>query len=101
MKYDELLFKLMKIVESKNYSEKKLSGALDRDDSYINKVANKKMMLSIPTFLQILEILNVSLEEFFCEDAENYKIDKALLAELKSMPNDKKKSLLDFLKNSK
>lgn len=97
MRYRDIVNRICVIMEEKNLSDRKLSGLLDRDDSYFNRIKNGHSALSIEVLLEILDILNVSAEEFFYGNPDSYKVDKELISSLGKMDVEKKKSLLDFL----
>ncbi len=64
----------------------------------ISQIENGRITLSVEKLLDILEVCDCSLEKFFSEDFEGYDADIELLKIIKTIPSDKKNSLIEFLK---
>ena len=60
----------------------------------ISQIENGRITLSVEKLLDILEVCDCSLEKFFSEDFEGYDADIELLKIIKTIPSDKKNSLI-------
>ena len=68
-------------------------------ESYINRLESKKDFLpSMEVFFRILEECNCSVEKFFYHDPINFEKDIEILDKFKSLSEEKKKALLEFIK---
>ena len=98
MDKQDLIFKISTIRTNANLSARKLSLNIDMHDSYINRLESQKDFLpSMEVFFRILEECNCSAEKFFYHDY-NYESDMEILEKFKSLSEDKKKALLEFIK---
>lgn len=82
----------------KGFSARELSQMIDKNDSYINRIENNKTEIPISVLFEVFSVLNVSPQEFFAENYRTYKSDEELRNLIKGLPQDKKKSLIEFLK---
>ncbi len=99
MDKQDLIFKISTIRTNANLSARKLSLNIDMHDSYINRLESQKDFLpSMEVFFRILEECNCSAEKFFYHDYNNYESDMEILEKFKSLSEDKKKALLEFIK---
>lgn len=55
----------------KNVSAREMSLAIGQNESYINRIENKKAYPSMQVFFYICEYLNISPKDFFDTDAPN------------------------------
>jgi len=68
MKFNDFGINLAKERIKQKISAYELSIRLDKDASYINKVENGKINVSLKTIIAISECLNVPIEKFFKEN---------------------------------
>ena len=61
--------RIAELREKKNVSAREMSLALGQNESYINRIENKKAYPSMQLFLYICEYLDISQKEFFDTDA--------------------------------
>ena len=61
----------------KNMSAYELGMILGHSKGYFYRIEHGEISLSVEMLLDILKILNVSTEEFFYEDLQNYQRDKS------------------------
>ena len=95
----EIIRKINTIRNDAKLSARKLSLNIDMHESYINRLETKKNFLpSMEVFFRILEECNCSAAKFFYPDPANYESDMAILEKFKSLSDDKKKALLEFIK---
>ncbi len=98
MDYDEIIERLSLTRTRKNLSSRKLGRLLGNSDTYFYKVEDGSIILNMPKFLEILETLEITPEEFFYKDFENYKRDKEILKITKSLSKEELEALVILLK---
>lgn len=94
----EVLKRLNYFVENCPISRYEISLRLGNNDNYMSRVLNGWNNLSMNKFLDILEILELTPEEFFAADYKNYKQNAELLELVSSLNDDEKASLSTILK---
>jgi len=82
-------------------SARGLSLTIDKNGAYINHLENKKVNLKVSVLLDILDVFEISCAEFFSDNYETYKEDKEILDLLKALPLERKKLILELIKNIK
>ena len=82
-----------------NFSAQELSQMIDKHNGYINKLECGKFNIPVPVLLDIIEAFQITPEEFFAENYQNYKKDNELYNLIKALPTDKKESLMKFIKS--
>lgn len=60
--------RIIELLDSHSITECKLSSALGRSESYINKIVSKKSLPSMESFLNICELLQITPSDFFDPD---------------------------------
>lgn len=81
-------------------SARALSLEAGLNGGYINRLESKKDFLpSLESFLEILDVCNITPEEFFYHNPECYKEDMKLLNVFKNLPKEKKQLLIELFKN--
>ena len=98
MEYKEIVDRLSLIRTSKNLSARELGLMLGNSETYFYKIENGSIILTLPKFLEILNTLEISTEEFFYDDFQNYKIDKEQLKIIKSLSKEELQALTLLLK---
>lgn len=68
MKFETFGLNVAKARIKKNMSAYELSLTLGKDASYINKLENAKINVSLKMIIAISEVLEISIEELFKED---------------------------------
>lgn len=63
--------RLIHLREEKNVSAREMSLALGQNESYINRIENKKNFPSMQVFFYICEYLGISPADFFNTDTDN------------------------------
>ncbi len=78
-------------------TQKALSGAIEMNPSYINRLECQKDFLpSLEVLLRIIEVCGSSPEEFFYHDISAYERDKTVSDKIKSLPDDVKEFVLNY-----
>ena len=98
MNYKQIIERLSLIRTRKNLSSRELSLMLGNSDTYFYKVEDGSIVLSVPKLLEILETLEVSTEEFFSDDFENYSKNTDILKMTKSLSKDQLNAFMLLLK---
>ncbi len=98
---DEILFKLGNLRDQKNLSQRKISEQLNHSESYINQLENKRTKLSVENFLKILELMEITPEQFFYVDQNNFEKDKILIELISNLSEENKDLAIKLLKNLK
>ncbi len=65
---------------------------------YVAQLESGRIVLTVEKLLQILEICNFSIERFFSVNIADYTVDKELKDLIESLPTDKKKNIIEFIK---
>lgn len=76
------------LIEEKDTSERKLSFAIGKSSSYINKVVNEQDNITIDTLQQICDELNITAEEFFMITEADTKNKYLLLREIEDLTEE-------------
>ena len=102
MNYEDLFGeRLQKLREQKNVSGREMSLSIGQNDSYINRIENKKNFPSMQCFFYICEYLNISAEEFFDFDNTNPRQLQELIEDLKSLDEEQIKNIHGIVKGLK
>ncbi len=98
MDKNEILVRIGQIRSNANLSARKLSFAIDRNESYINGLESKKELPPIETLLQIIEACGSTPAEFFYDSISDYKVDREIIELLKTTSAERKIVVLEMLK---
>ena len=98
MNYKEIVERLSLIRTKNNLSARELGMMIGKSETYFYKVEDKTITLNVPKLLDLLEALQVSTEEFFYNDLENYKRDKEILSLTKNLSKEELQALIVLLK---
>lgn len=98
MDVNEVLARVGYVRNSANLSARELSLRMGMSPQYIAQIESGRIVLTVKKLLQILEICNFSIERFFSPNIESYENDKELQALITSLPENKKKNIIEFIK---
>lgn len=98
MNYTEIIQRLSLIRTRKNLSSREFGRILGNSNTYFYKVEDGSITLNLPKLLEILESLEISTEEFFYDDFDNYKRDKEILKLTNSLSKEELEALILLLK---
>lgn len=90
----EILYRIGYFKNLKNISSYKLGLLLGHSETYFYRIESGKIQLTMPTFLEVLDILEVTTSEFFCPFIEE---DKALIEKLQKTSEKNKTIINDIL----
>ena len=66
---------------------------------YIAQIESGRIVLTVEKLLQILEVCNFPIERFFSSNITDYNVDNELKGLIEALPTNKKKNLIEFIKN--
>ena len=101
MDYKQIIERLSLIRTRKNLSSREFGKIIGNSDTYFYKVEDGSIIINLPKFIDMLEALEISTEEFFYEDFDNYKKDKEILNITKSLSKEELEALILLLKRKK
>lgn len=101
MDINEIVSRISYFRVQSNLSARELSLLIGKSESYINHLESKPFNLKINVVLDIIAALNVTCEKFFSENYRSYDKDIEILNIIKSVPEDRKKNLIDLIKHIK
>ena len=101
MSYEDILFRIGYFRNKNNLSARETSLQLGYGDCFINRIERKSVELKVSTLMNFMELCNITPEEFFYYNPENYEKDKELLQIIKSLSNENKDALIDMAKRLK
>ncbi len=82
-----------------NLSARALSQRIGMNDGYINRLESKKNFLpSLEVLLRIIEVCELTEEEFFYHDISSYKQDMELIKDFKNITQKEKDAILVLLR---
>ena len=65
---------------------------------YVAQLESGRIVLTVEKLLQILEICEFPIERFFSSDINDYEVNNELLALIENLPENKKKNIIEFIK---
>ena len=98
-----VLERIVELRDKRGWSNYRLAREAKISDTVINNLFRRNNFPTIPTLEAICAGLGITLSQFFSEDKDNEAIilndkQKEMLRIWDSLTNEKKESLLDFLK---
>lgn len=98
MDVNEILTRVGYVRNNANLSARELSLRMGMSPQYVAQIESGRIVLTVKKLLQILEICNFSVERFFSQNIESYETDKELEELLATLPENKKKNIIEFIK---
>ena len=83
----------------KNVSARDMSLTLGQNNSYINKIENRRTLPSMTGFFYICEYLNITPQEFFNFDAAAPRKAKELLHEIEKLTPEQSEHVLQIVRD--
>ena len=96
----EIVDRIIYFRNIKNISARELSLSIGKSGNYISKLECLDFTLPTPVLLEIIDVLEVSAEEFFAEDYKHYNDKKALLSLLEEVVKNVPEQAISNLLNS-
>ena len=98
MEIKEVLSRIGYVRNKANLSAREVSQRLGMSPQYVAQLESGRIVLTVEKLLQILEICEFPIERFFSSNIDDYKIDTELKSLIESLPSDKKKNIIEFIK---
>ena len=99
--YQDFIFKIGYYRNKKNLSARETSLQLGFSDSFINRIERHSVELKVSTWLKFLELVEITPQEFFYADPENYEKDKEIFDIIQSLSSEDKQTILALAKKLK
>lgn len=98
MEIKEILSRIGYVRNKANLSAREVSLRMGMSPQYVAQLESGRIVLTVEKLLLILEICDFPIERFFSSNIADYHIDNELKGLLESLPTDKKKNIIDFIK---
>lgn len=79
-------------------SAREVSLRMGMSPQYVAQLESGRIVLTVEKLLKILEICEFPVERFFSSDILGYNLDNELKLLIESLPSDKKKNIIEFIK---
>ena len=98
MEIKEILSRVGYVRNKANLSAREVSQRMGMSPQYVAQLESGRIVLTVEKLLQILEICEFPIDRFFSSNIVDYKIDNELKSLIESLPTDKKKNIIEFIK---
>lgn len=98
MEIKEILSRIGFVRNKANLSAREVSLRMGMSPQYVAQLESGRIVLTIEKLLQILEICEFPIERFFSPNIADYNVDNELKFLIESLPLDKKKNIIEFIK---
>ena len=98
MEIKEILSRIGYVRNKANLSAREVSQRMGMSQQYVAQLESGRIVLTVEKLLQILEICEFPIDRFFSSNIADYKIDNELKSLIESLPWDKKKNIIEFIK---
>ncbi len=98
MEIKEILSRIGYVRNQANLSAREVSLRMGMSAQYVAQLESGRIVLTMEKLLQILEICDFPIERFFSANIADYTINNELKALIESLPIDKKKNIIEFIK---
>ena len=99
MEIKEILSRIGFVRNTANLSAREVSLRMGMSPQYVAQVESGRIVLTMEKLLQILEICQFPIERFFSSNIADYHIDNELKGLIETLPSEKKKNIIAFIKN--
>ena len=99
MEIKEILSRIGYVRNSANLSAREVSLRIGMSPQYVAQLESGRIVLTVEKLLQILEVCNFPIDRFFSNNIVDYNVDTQLKNLIESLPTDKKKNIIEFIKN--
>lgn len=99
MEIKEILLRIGYVRNKANLSAREVSMRMGMSPQYVAQVESGRIVLTVEKLMQILEICEFPIERFFSSNIADYNTDSELKTLIESLPLDKKKNIIEFIKN--
>ena len=98
MEIKEILSRIGYARNKANLSAREVSLRMGMSPQYVAQLESGRIVLTVEKLLQILEICQFPIERFFSSNIDDYNIDIELKSLIESLPINKKKNIIEFMK---
>ena len=98
MEIKEIRTRIGYVRNKANLSAREVSLRMGMSPQYVAQLESGRIVLTVEKLLQILEICEFPIERFFSSNIADYQIDNELKSLMDSLPADKKKNIIEFIK---
>ena len=98
MEIKEILSRIGYVRNKANLSAREVSQRMGMSPQYVAQLESGRIVLTVEKLLQILEICEFPIDRFFSSNIADYKIDNELKSLIESLPSDKMKNIIEFIK---
>lgn len=98
MEIKDVLSRIGYVRNLANLSAREVSLRMDMSPQYVAQLESGRIVLTVEKLLKILEICEFPVERFFSSDILDYNLDNELKLLIESLPSDKKKNIIEFIK---
>lgn len=98
MEIKEVLARIGYVRGTKNLSAREVSLRIGKSPQYVAQLESGRIVLTVEKLLQILEVCEFPIERFFSKNIADYNTDKELEDLIESLPTNKKKNIIEFIK---
>lgn len=98
MNIKEILNRIGYVRGKANLSAREVSLRMGMSPQYVAQLESGRIVLTVEKLMQILEICEFPIERFFSSNIEDYNVDNELKSLIESLPTDKKKNIIEFIK---
>ena len=98
MEIKEILSRIGYVRNKANLSAREVSLRMGMSPQYVAQLESGRIVLTVEKLLQILEICEFHIERLFSSNIVEYNVDNELKALIESLPLDKKKNIIEFIK---
>ena len=98
MEIKEILSRIGYVRNKANLSAREVSLRMGMSPQYVAQLESGRIVLTVEKLLQILEICEFPIERFFSSNIVDYNIDNELKLLIETLPPEKKKNIIEFIK---
>ncbi len=98
MEIKDILSRIGYVRNTANLSAREVSQRIGMSPQYVAQLESGRIVLTVEKLLQILETCEFPIERFFSSNISDYDIDMELKSLIESLPTDKKKNIIEFIK---
>ena len=96
LNYDEFIRRMGYFRTQKKFSMRELSFLLDKSGAFIQRIEDKTHKITVAKFLEWLEILDITPQEFFYLGREYTKEDKDIFEVISKLSAENKKMVFNL-----
>ena len=96
--YDDVLYRLGYFRQRANLSAREASFMLDKGELYVTRIENNKVELKVSTLLSLMDVYNISIQDFFYLGKNYNENDKNLIDLFNGLSEENKQFAIDFIK---